>query len=62
MVFAVKSLILCHGLYLEGKANNAQKNSGKSDGGGGGGAGAGGGGGKKGGKKDESWFSRFQKV
>ncbi|KAM9440178.1 LOW QUALITY PROTEIN: mitochondrial inner membrane m-AAA protease component AFG3L2 [Clarias gariepinus] len=45
----------------EGKANNAQKNSGKSDGGGGGGAGAGGGGGKKGGKKDESWFSRFQK-
>ncbi|XP_026998617.2 AFG3-like protein 2 [Tachysurus fulvidraco] len=42
----------------EAKPNNAQKNSGKSDGGGG----AGGGGGKKGGKKDENnWFNRAQK-
>ncbi|GAA6098634.1 AFG3-like protein 2 [Tachysurus ichikawai] len=42
----------------EAKPNNAQKNSGKSDGGGG----AGGGGGKKGGKKDENnWFNRVQK-
>ncbi|KAK2868682.1 hypothetical protein Q7C36_000553 [Tachysurus vachellii] len=42
----------------EAKPNNAQKNSGKSEGGGG----AGGGGGKKGGKKDENnWFNRAQK-
>ncbi|XP_058274762.1 AFG3-like protein 2 isoform X1 [Hemibagrus wyckioides] len=44
----------------EAKPNNAQKNSGKSEGGGGGGAG--GGGGKKGGKKDENtWYNRLQK-